>query len=637
MRDEDKTREQLLEELHSLRRQVERPAELPLPIERLPLAYILLDPEDRVLEWNPAAQRIFGYSREEALGQVALDLLVPPPACCQVREVIRRLQAGDMDAHSVNDNRTRDGRIITCAWVNTPLRDDAGNFAGVIALVQDVTEKKRAEEKVRRSEALLAEAERLAHLGSWERDVSRNVVTWSEELFRIFGLQPGEFGATYEAFLHRVHPEDRARVATAAARALQDHLPLEHSFRIVRPDGVERVVHARGHVDRDQSGNVVRLMGACQDVTEQRAAEERLRESEVRFQQLANNIDGYFWLNAPDDSRFYYLSPGFEKIKGQSCEYLYQHPESWTDVIHPEDRERVLAVVGMPLRGGPRQVEYRIVRPDGSVRWIRDRAFPVRDSGGEVYRVAGIGEDVTERKQAEQELREYYERVQALSHQLLTVREEERRHLARELHDEIGQLLTSLKFLLESGGQATGISEPGLAEAGSLLEEALRRVRELSFDLRPALLDHLGLLPALRALFERYTARTGVRVNFNHAGPARRFAPELETTAYRIVQEALTNVARHAGVGEVVVRAWVDADTLTVQVEDEGAGFDAAAVLAAGRSSGLPGMHERVRLLGGRLVIASTPGEGTQLLAELPLSDPGPRNLDGRGRVSPVW
>jgi PAS domain S-box-containing protein len=526
MRDEDKTREQLLEELQALRAQVgqvndhgrhpgpDGPTERPrLPLERLPLAYILLDADDRILDWNPAAEKIFGYPRAEALGRVALDLLVPLPANDHVREVIRRLRAGDMDAHSVNDNRTRDGRLITCAWFNTPLWDAGGRFAGVLALVQDITAQRRAEEK--------------------------------------------------------------------------------------------------------------------------------LRESEALFRQLADNIDGYFWLNALDDSRFYYVSPGYEKIKGQSCAGLYQRPQSWTDVIHPEDLAGVLAVVGAPFGQAPRQVEYRIVRPDGAVRWIRDRAFPVRNAAGEVYRVAGIGEDVTERKQAEQEVREYYERVQALSRQLLTVREEERRHLARELHDEIGQILTSLKFALEGALAALPQAAPDktralperlLGEARTLLAEALRRVRELSFDLRPALLDHLGLLPALRGLFERYTARTRVRVNFNQAGLERRFAPEVETTAYRIVQEALTNVARHARVAEAVVRAWVDADTLTIQVEDEGAGFDHAAALAAGRSSGLPGMYERVLLQGGRLVIESTPGEGTQLLAELPLTGGGGRKVREGGR-----
>jgi signal transduction histidine kinase len=230
---------------------------------------------------------------------------------------------------------------------------------------------------------------------------------------------------------------------------------------------------------------------------------------------------------------------------------------------------------------------------------------------------------------ADVQFHEYSERVQALSRRLLTVQEEERRRLARELHDEIGQLLTSLKFALEAGVSAPAPAAPAkLAEARALLEETLTRVREMSFDLRPALLDHLGLLPALRALIERYTASTSIQVNFHHAGLERRFASEVETAAYRIVQEALTNVARHARVHEVFVRVWAEADVLAVQVEDQGAGFDPQEVLTAGRSSGLPGMHERALLLGGRLVLDSTPGQGTNLLAELPLGAAPKRELD---------
>jgi signal transduction histidine kinase len=245
----------------------------------------------------------------------------------------------------------------------------------------------------------------------------------------------------------------------------------------------------------------------------------------------------------------------------------------------------------------------------------------VRNGAGEVYRVAGIGEDITERKQADETLREYYERVQALSRRLLTVQEEERRHLARELHDEVGQLLTSLKFAVEGCASAPAADAAAKrGEARKLITEALSRVREMSADLRPAVLDHLGLLPALRWLVERFAAGTGVRVNFQHAGLDRRFAPELETAAYRIVQEALTNVARHARVGEAAVRVWVDAEFLEVQIEDQGAGFDPDATWVACRSSGLAGMRERALLLGGRLAVESTPGGGTHVLAQLPVA-----------------
>ena len=137
--------------------------------------------------------------------------------------------------------------------------------------------------------------------------------------------------------------------------------------------------------------------------------------------------------------------------------------------------------------------------------------------------------------------------------------------------------------------------------------------------MRPADLDQLGLLPALLALFERYTAQTGVLVNFKHQGVEGRFAPQVETAAYRVVQEALTNAARHAGVAGVTVRVWTDADKLNLQVEDRGRGFDPEVALKAPRSSGLIGMQERIMLLGGRVTIESSPGSGTTITAELPL------------------
>jgi len=147
----------------------------------------------------------------------------------------------------------------------------------------------------------------------------------------------------------------------------------------------------------------------------------------------------------------------------------------------------------------------------------------------------------------------------------------------------------------------------------------MNRVRQLSLDLRPTMLDDLGLLPTLLWYLERYTAQTDIRVDFGHGGLEGRFAPPVETTVFRIVQEALTNVARHAGVSEVKVHLWVQQNVLRVRVEDRGAGFEPELAMSAALSSGLTGMRERAALLGGRFTIESAPGAGTCLTAELPL------------------
>ena len=210
------------------------------------------------------------------------------------------------------------------------------------------------------------------------------------------------------------------------------------------------------------------------------------------------------------------------------------------------------------------------------------------------------------------------ERVTQLSGRLLEVQEEERRRIAGELHDETGQLLTGLKLALEA---VVPVDEAAasLESARELAAEVLAQVRDLTLDLRPSVLDDLGLVPALVWQIDRYSSRTGVQVAFKQVGADARFRPELETAAYRIVQEALTNVARHAGVSEAAVTVWVEADALSVRVEDRGRGFDVQATGRLHASGGLAGMRERAALLGGALEISSAPKGGTSVYARLPV------------------
>ncbi|RME47320.1 MAG: GAF domain-containing protein [Chloroflexi bacterium] len=221
-----------------------------------------------------------------------------------------------------------------------------------------------------------------------------------------------------------------------------------------------------------------------------------------------------------------------------------------------------------------------------------------------------------------EEVRAGRQRLETLSRQLVELQEIERRHIARELHDEISQVLTGLKLALETIRRLPAdMARERLGKAQELVNELMARVRELSLDLRPTMLDDSGLLPALLWHFGHYTAQTGVVVSFEHSGLERRFSAEVETAAYRIVQEALTNVARYAGVNEVAVRVTADEEKLYVEVEDEGVGFDPMSALGAGSTFGLVGMHERAILLGGQLTLDSAPGRGTRLKAELPVGD----------------
>src|SRR5258706_1673359 len=268
----------------------------------------------------------------------------------------------------------------------------------------------------------------------------------------------------------------------------------------------------------------------------------------------------------------------------------------------------------------PFSCEYRIIRLDGAMRIIHERGSVVFDNAGKPVRAFGAVQDITERKHAEEELRNSREQLRKLAAYLQSVREEERKHIARELHDEVGEGLTAIKLALErsaSGQPADATTE--LARALALANKLIGQVRDLSLELRPAMLDDLGLLAALRWHFERYTDQFKIAVDFKHSGLSdRRFSPESETAVYRIVQEALTNVARHAQIDKVAVQIDVHDDLLRVQVKDEGIGFDPNS-LPLERASGLTGMRERAIILGGRLWLESAAGLGTILRAEIPL------------------
>jgi len=259
-------------------------------------------------------------------------------------------------------------------------------------------ERKRAENALRESEERLSMALAAGEMGTWDWHIQSGRVVWSDNVEPIFGLPRGGFAGTYTAFLDLVHPDDRESTVHAIRAAIEGRKDYEVEHRIVRRDGAIRWLACKGRVVRDQAGKPLRMLGTVQDTTDKKRATEALRESQERFQQLAENIREVFWMTNPEKTEMTYISPGYEAIWGRSCGSLYASPRSWLDAIHPEDRDRVLQAAPTKQVGGTYVEEYRIVRPDGSVRWILDRAFPIKDREGKVYRIAGVAEDITDWK-----------------------------------------------------------------------------------------------------------------------------------------------------------------------------------------------------------------------------------------------
>ncbi len=271
--------------------------------------------------------------------------------------------------------------------------------------------------------------------------------------------------------------------------------------------------------------------------------------------------------------------------------------------------------------------ERCLVRPDGSRIIVSCNAAPIGDPAGELTGVLGSFTDITDRKQADEARREYTERLKSLSQQLMKAQEVERRHIARELHDEIGQALTAVKINLQAilRNPDTAKLAARLEESIGTVERTLNQVRNLSLDLRPSILDDLGLVAALRWYLDRQAERAGFGAQFTAEAFEEPLAPELEITCFRIVQEALTNVVRHARARHVYVSLGRRNGELWLAVEDDGIGFDQSAArdrAVQGASLGLLGMQERVVLLGGRLDLDSTLMRGTRIQVYFPLASP---------------
>jgi PAS domain S-box-containing protein len=417
-----------------------------------------------------------------------------------------------------------------------------------------------------------------------------------------------------------LRPEDETPVAlvpfgnTERPSASLMFVPLRNAQRIA---GIISLQSYRPHAyDKEALQAFQALADHCAGALERIYAEEALRRSEERFQTVARATNDALWEwdllqnEGWSNETFYALFGCHRKDSGPGL-------ERWYDRIHPEDKDRVLAGIRKLLdKGGETWAdEYRFRRADGSYAHVFDRACVVRDGSGKPLRMLGAMMDVTNHKQAEKAMRQFPLRI-------IEAQERERRRVAHELHDEIGQILTGLKLTMEAMERvSSALAKPHLQQAQGLVNDLIVNVRNLSLDLRPSMLDDLGLLPTFLWYFDRYTAQTGVQVSLTHEGiEARRFGPAAETAAYRIVQEALTNVARHAGVQKASVILWASDEMLQVQVRDSGCGFDPGVKMTAHRSSGLHGMLERAKWLGGDVAVESAPGAGATIAAELPLT-----------------
>jgi PAS domain S-box-containing protein len=419
-----------------------------------------------------------------------------------------------------------------------------------------------------------------------------------------------------------VHPEDREDFARSWKNAVERREAMSREMRFVSSAGRVLVTHVRSAPLVLANGQLVGYVVTCEDVTEQKAAAEARRRAEGQYRQLVESMDAVVWRAAGDPPRLTFVSQQAEDIFGREARALVGGELPVADLTRPEDVAAITAdIATVRQRHAALQHEFRIRTADGRERWLRSLLRRVPDSA-EPGEIIGVTFDVTELRCAQEELARSRQQLRDFASELQTIRERERTHIAREIHDELGQALTGLKMELAWLRTKLPKRSTKLVETAehmvAQVDRTIETVRRIASALRPSVLDSLGLVAALEWLvreFERNTRmRCTLRVFDDRAEPG----PERSTAVFRIVQEALTNVARHGNASSVEVTVARDGADLLVAVRDDGCGISAEAAHGS-RSLGILGMRERAIASGGELAITAAPGGGTIVTVRVPL------------------
>ena len=471
--------------------------------------------------------------------------------------------------------------------------------------------------KLRIEPSLIPRHTSLLDVCSWEWDLKANLVCWSDELCNLIGVERRDIPRDLEEYLQFVHPDDHHLIRSDMER-VRSGTAYEHEARLVLPGrGLVRV-YARAVPIPDRSGEIVSVIGMIRDMTDHTSSSDWLKNVDPLLLVQAEQVADFGSWEYDVKTRHATLSAhlremlAIDPMSNASAEQYWQR-------VHPDDREQVLETMRAAIATcKPFEYSCRYVLSDDQVVHHVVRGITVASNGVGAARLAGVVLDVSGQRKVQTEL-------QRLSQDLIRARDEERRNIARDLHESVGQTLAAVKMTLgrlretlpESNEQAQVL----LRSAVDLAADAVREIRTISYLMHPPLLDEAGLASALRWYAKGFAERSGISVQINVSEDFGRHSQELETTVFRIVQEALTNVHRYSGSRTASIRLDRKDGSVVAEVSDDGCGLPAPSSVFGWNGSlgvGILGMRERVNQLKGTFDMESAPGKGTALRVTLP-------------------
>lgn len=447
----------------------------------------------------------------------------------------------------------------------------------------------------------------------WDWDVKSGREQRFGDLKTVFGIPSDTYSGHIEDFQRHLYADDRERVWKAVEDARLGRKPYAAEFRITRLDGAIRWINAVGKFYYTGNGDAGRMLGIAVDVTDRKQAEEALRESEERFRLVANTAPVMIWMSTPDRLCNYFNQPWLD-FTGRSLEA--EIGNGWVERVHPEDLETCLETYSSAFdRRESFRMQYRLQRKDGAYRWVFDMGVPRFNPNGSFAGYIGSCIDITEQKLAQEALAD-------LSGRLISAQEEERKRIAREIHDDYNQRLAVVANQIEALAEQV---EESPEETADQLHELWNNVSELGADLHSlshrlhsSTLENLGLVAGTKAFCQEFAYQQAMQVDFVHKDVPPRIPADLSLCFFRVVQEGLRNVKRHSGAARAEVRLEGIGEKLYLSISDQGKGFDVNE-RAARDGIGIRSMEERLRSLGGQFEIHSQPMKGTTIEASLPL------------------
>ena len=624
-------------------------------LNEAPVGAYLVDADFRIREMNPAAQQLFG-NPGDLIGMDWVEWIRSRWPQAEAEEILEKfrhtLETGVPHSEPEwNKRRLNSSKHRVVDWQINRIALPDGRY-GVVCYFRDITRQVQAREAIVESEERLRLAQRVGHSGTWERNCATDEIIFSPELEELYGLVPGQGTRTVEQWRKMFHPEDLPEVDRALAHAIETRGEFHVEFRINRADGPERWLESTARIFFDEAGKPVRIVGVSTDITERRLIEERERQmaaeavaATAKFRAVFEQTPVFAGIMALDGTVM-----DANKLSLEACGYRSE------DVLgrnfwetgwwrrSPEVQAKIQAGTAQAAQGIPYRETLTYHWADDTERLVDLAVHPIHDEHGKILFLHPTGVDITDLKRAEEKYRTLAETLDAevrsrttevvqqseqlrdLSSRLLQAQDEERRHIARELHDSAGQILAALGMTLAQAASGNAPKSANyLHESQELVQQLSQEIRTMSYLLHPPLLDETGLSEALRWYIQGLSERNGLEIALEFPEHFERLSREMELVMFRLVQECLTNIHRHSGSKAAVIRIGRSSDNVTLEVQDKGKGISAeklAQIQSQGSGVGIRGMRERARHFGGHMMIESN-HKGTKISFQFPASNQG--------------